>query len=182
MKNSLYGVLGLVAGIGMFLLGLVTMPGDTAKCGGRVMSQGDTCTTIRNGHSTNRSFDEQKSKDGRQSVIMMIVGPLLAVGSGVVFLGPSIKRRRTPAYPAQPGPGYAGPGYPGPQPGYPPQPAAYPQATPAYPPAPGPAYPPPPHGGPAYPPPPPPNAHPADLPPPPDRPYPQPPPGPYPPA
>ncbi|MDL4814654.1 hypothetical protein [Actinomadura opuntiae] len=129
MKISLYGVLGLVAGIGMLLLGLMTMPGDTVKCGGRVMSRGDTCTTIRHGRATNRSFDEQKSKDGRQSVILMILGPLLAVGSGVVFLGPSLKRRRAPAY--QPPPPTAHPANLPPPPGHTsphPPPGPYPPA------------------------------------------------------
>ncbi|HEU5024074.1 MAG TPA: hypothetical protein VFV01_04050 [Spirillospora sp.] len=206
MKNWLYGVLGLVLGIGLFAGGVASMPGDTVKCGERVMSPGDTCTTIRKGRATDRSYDEQKSKDGREAVIMMIVGPLLAIGCGVVFLGPALTRRRkaAAAYPVGPaaGHGYPGPGGPGhvspghvapghggPPPGYPPAPSAQPgsyqpSAQPgAYPPAPAPGYPPQP--GPGYPPhaappPPPPSARPADLPAPPAQPYN--PPGPYPPA
>ncbi|WP_433141528.1 hypothetical protein ACQPZ8_43995 [Actinomadura nitritigenes] len=94
MKNWLYGVLGIVLGIGLFVGGLSSMPGGTVKCGERVMSPGDTCTTLRKGRATHRSYDEQKSKDGREAVIMMIVGPLLAVGCGVLFLGPALMRRR----------------------------------------------------------------------------------------
>jgi hypothetical protein len=197
VKNSVYGVLGIVVGIGLFLIGIATMPGDTVKCGGRVMSQGDTCTTIRKGRATNRSFDEQKSKDSRESVIMMIVGPVLAVGCGVVFLGPAVKRRRQVAYGAHPGPGAPGapPGYPPGPPGYSPgppvQPGAYPPASPYADPAylPPPHAAPPPHGAPGYPPAPP-NAQPS-YPPPAAPPYPQPaaqpypqqpPPGSYPPA
>ncbi|WP_202124345.1 hypothetical protein [Actinomadura physcomitrii] len=145
MKNWLYGVLGLVLGIGLFAGGLASMPGGTVKCGERVMSPGDTCTTLRNGRATNRSYDEQKSKDGREAVIMMIVGPLLAIGCGVLFLGPALTRRRKgAAYAAGPAPGHgypgpAGPGHGGPPPAYPPP--AYP--PPAYPPAPPPpGYPP----------------------------------------
>ncbi|WP_433240396.1 hypothetical protein [Actinomadura nitritigenes] len=108
MKNWLYGVLGLVLGIGLFVGGLSSMPGGTVKCGERVMSPGDTCTTLRKGRATHRSYDEQKSKDGREAVIMMIVGPLLAVGCGVLFLGPALMRRRKStthaAGPAQPPP------------------------------------------------------------------------------
>ncbi|MBD2896016.1 hypothetical protein amrb99_49580 [Actinomadura sp. RB99] len=108
MKNWLYGVLGLVLGIGLFVGGLSSMPGGTVKCGERVMSPGDTCTTLRKGRATHRSYDEQKSKDGREAVIMMIVGPLLAVGCGVLFLGPAVMRRRKStahaAGPAQPPP------------------------------------------------------------------------------
>lgn len=156
MKNWLYGVLGLVLGIGLFVGGLSSMPGGTVKCGERVMSPGDTCTTLRKGRATHRSYDEQKSKDGREAVIMMIVGPLLAVGCGVLFLGPAVMRRRkSTAY-------AAGPGHP-------------PPGAAAYPPLPGAAQPPY-----AAPPPPPPGARASDLPPPPARPYS--PPGPYPPA
>ncbi|MFF0518740.1 hypothetical protein ACFYTC_08585 [Actinomadura nitritigenes] len=108
MKNWLYGVLGLVLGIGLFVGGLSSMPGGTVKCGERVMSPGDTCTTLRKGRATHRSYDEQKSKDGREAVIMMIVGPLLAVGCGVLFLGPAVMRRRKSTAhavgPAQPPP------------------------------------------------------------------------------
>jgi hypothetical protein len=177
VKNWLYGVLGLVLGIGLFVGGLASMPGDTVKCGERVMSPGDTCTTIRKGRATDRSYDEQKSKDGREAVIMMIIGPLLAIGCGVLFLGPALARRRKGAPYAvgsTPGHGHIAPGHGGPPPGYPPaasaQPGSYPPPAPpgayppapaqGYPPQPGPAYPPPgaaaypPHGGSGYPPPP----------------------------
>ncbi|MGI5323271.1 hypothetical protein [Actinomadura nitritigenes] len=169
MRNWLYGVLGLVLGIGLFVGGVSSMPGGTVKCGERVMSPGDTCTTLRKGRATHRSYDEQKSKDGREAIIMMIVGPLLAVGCGVLFLGPAVKRRRKgTAHAAGPA---AGPAYGGPPPGYPPGPGGYGGAPPGYPP--GPAY-----GGTeaGYPParPPAPNARPADLPPPPGGPYPPP--------
>jgi hypothetical protein len=108
VKNWLYGVLGIVLGIGLFVGGVSSMPGGTVKCGERVISPGDTCTTLRKGRATHRSYDEQKSKDGREAVIMMIVGPLLAVGCGVLFLGPAVMRRRKStahaAGPAQPPP------------------------------------------------------------------------------
>lgn len=155
MKNWLYGVLGLVLGIGLCVGGLSSMPGGTVKCGERVMSPGDTCTTLRNGRATHRSYDEQKSKDGREAIIMMIVGPLLAVGCGVIFLGPAVMRRRKgTAYTPAPG---AGPAYGGPAPGHPSGPG-YGGAPAGYPPVHPPA----------------PNARPADLPPPPNS-------GPYPP-
>ncbi|MEU6748467.1 hypothetical protein ABZ914_19800 [Spirillospora sp. NPDC046719] len=122
MKNWLYGVLGLVLGIGLFVGGLSSMPGGTVKCGERVMSPGDTCTTLRKGRATHRSYDEQKSKDGREAVIMMIVGPLLAVGCGVLFLGPAVMRRRKSTTPAA---GSAYPPHPGAaQPPPPPPPGA----------------------------------------------------------
>ncbi|MER6811414.1 hypothetical protein ABT299_19260 [Spirillospora sp. NPDC000708] len=134
MKNWLYGVLGLVLGIGLFVGGLSSMPGGTVKCGERVISPGDTCTTLRKGRATHRSYDEQKSKDGREAVIMMIVGPLLAVGCGVFFLGPAVMRRRKSTAHA------AGPAQPPPPPGAPasdlPPPPARPYSPPGpYPPA-----------------------------------------------
>jgi hypothetical protein len=168
VKNLLYGVLGLVLGIGLFVGGLSSMPSGEVKCGERVMSPGDTCTTIRNGRATNRSYDEQKSKDGREGVIMMIVGPLLAIGCGVVFLGPALVRRRKNEGYVVRGPGAAVPGYAGPPAAYPPAPGHGPPGHPApptaYPAAPAPpvAYPaasghqPPPH----YPPPTPPRRNP----------------------
>jgi hypothetical protein len=165
VRNWLYGVLGLVLGIGLFAGGVSSMPGGAVKCGERVMAPGDTCTTLRNGRATHRSYDEQKSKDGREAVIMMIGGPLLAVGCGVLFLGPAVLRRRKSTANAAghtaPGPAYGGaapgyqppPGYGGAQPGYPPA-SGLGGAQPGYPPAP--------------------DARPADLPPPPGGPYPPP--------
>ncbi|WP_176200029.1 hypothetical protein [Actinomadura sp. NAK00032] len=130
MRSIVYGIVGIVLGIGLFIGGIASSGDSGVKCGSRTMSPGDTCTTVRNGSSTERTYDEQKSKNGRENVIMMIVGPLVALG-GVVFLaGAGRGRRRVhqPAYQA-PQPGY-------PQPGYPPAQPAYPPAQPGYPPAP----------------------------------------------
>ncbi|MBO2456792.1 hypothetical protein [Actinomadura violacea] len=139
MRNWLYGVLGLVLGIGLFIGGVSSLPGGTVKCGERVMSPGDSCTTIRKGRATDRSYDEQKSKDGREAVIMMIVGPLLAIGCGVVFLGPAIVRgRKSKGYAVIP----AAPGYAAPPPPPNARPADIPPPQPYPPSAPGP-YPPP---------------------------------------
>ncbi|MEU8347069.1 hypothetical protein SAMN05443665_10687 [Actinomadura meyerae] len=156
MRSIVYGIVGIVLGIGLFIGGIASSGGGEVKCGSRTMSPGDTCTTIRNGSSTERTYDEQKAQNGRENVIMMIIGPIVAIG-GVVFLaGAGRGRRRVrhqPAYQApQPGyppaqPGYpAQPGHPPAQPGYPPAPPAahpgyaqqpgYPPAQPGYPPAP----------------------------------------------
>ncbi|QKG25144.1 hypothetical protein [Actinomadura verrucosospora] len=144
MKNWLYGVLGLVLGIGLFIGGVSSMPGGTVKCGERVMSPGDSCTTIRKGRATNQSYDEQKSKDGREAVIMMIVGPLLAIGCGVVFLGPAIVRgrgRKSRGYAVIPAAGAPGCAAPPPPPNARPADIPPPAAQP-YPPSPPGAYPP----------------------------------------
>jgi hypothetical protein len=140
VRSIVYGVLGIIIGIGLFVGGVASSGGGDVKCGSRTMSPGDTCTTLRNGHATNRSYDEQKSKNGRENVIMMIIGPIVAIG-GVVFLaGASTGRRRRvqhAAYP--PAPHGAHPGHPA----YPPagQPAYPPAAQPGYPPAAPPAHP-----------------------------------------
>lgn len=94
MRSIVYGVLGIIIGIGLFVGGVASSGGGDVTCGNRTMSPGDTCTTIRNGHATNRSYDEQKSKHGRENVIMMIVGPLVAIGGVVFIAGASTGRRR----------------------------------------------------------------------------------------
>ncbi|URM96077.1 hypothetical protein LUW76_18060 [Actinomadura madurae] len=153
MRSIVYGVLGIVIGIGLFVGGVASSGDRDVTCGSRTMSPGDTCTTIRDGRATNRSYDEQKSKNGRENVIMMIVGPIVAIG-GVVFIagastGPRHRHRAAPV-PHPPAPHGTGPGQPA---AYPPAPPAaqpaYPPAQPGYPP-PAQAYPPQPPGG--YPP------------------------------
>ncbi|TYB48310.1 hypothetical protein [Actinomadura chibensis] len=165
MRSMVYGVLGIILGIGLFVGGAASSGDDDVKCGGRTMSPGDTCTTIRGGDSTERTYDEQKSKNGREGVVMMIVGPLVALGGVVLLAGSSAGRRRRAraAYGAYGGPaphpnaahGHPGPHPPAPHPGHPGYPAAQP-GYPSVPPAAHPAYPPP--GG--YPPQPPPGAYP----------------------
>ncbi|CND89531.1 Uncharacterised protein [Mycobacterium tuberculosis] len=151
MRSIVYGVLGLVIGIGLFIGGVASSGAGEVKCGGQTMSPGDTCRTVSNGGSTERSYAEQKSQNGREAVLMMIFGPLVAIGGLVFLAGSSLGRRRRvhrPAYqaahpgypPAQPAahPGYP-PGSPAAQPGYPPTPPAaqpgYPPAQPGHPPA-----------------------------------------------
>ncbi|SPT50772.1 hypothetical protein [Actinomadura madurae] len=150
MRSIVYGVLGIVIGIGLFVGGVASSGDRDVKCGSRTMSPGDTCTTIRDGRATNRSYDVQKSKNGRENVIMMIVGPIVAIG-GVVFIAGASTGPRHRATPHGTGPGQPA-AYP-PAPAYPPaQPAAqpvYPPAQPGYPP-PAQPYPPQPPGG--YPP------------------------------
>lgn len=181
MRSMFYGVLGIIIGIGLFVGGVASSGDNEVKCGSRTMSPGDTCTTIRNGSSTERSYAEQKSKNGREGVIMMIIGPLVAIGGVVLLAGSSMGRRRRVHHPAH----QAAHGAPPPAPygAHPAHPAPYPPAAPAYPPAPPaaqPAYPPaPPAAQPGYPPAPSPAQ--PGYPPPPAQPYPpQPPPGGYP--
>ncbi|GAA1779728.1 hypothetical protein [Actinomadura chokoriensis] len=159
MRSIVYGIVGIVIGVGLFIGGVASSGDDEVKCGGRTMSPGDTCRTVGNGSSTERSYEEQKSQNGREAVLMMIFGPVVAIGGLVFLAGSSLGRRRRvhhPTYqPAQPGYAPAQPGFAPAQPGYPP---AQPPAQPGYPPAahPGhaqPAYPPaPPAAQPGYPP------------------------------
>ncbi|GAA4235829.1 hypothetical protein GCM10022254_43980 [Actinomadura meridiana] len=191
MRAKFYGVLGILVGIILFFAGVVTSGDDEVKCGSQTMSPGDICKTTSDGSSVERSYDEQKSQNGRESIIMMIVGPVVGLGGLVLLLGSSGSRRRhrahRVAYPpaahgAPPPPGHYGPPpaphaaaphaahvHPPAAPAYPPAQPGYPPAQPAYPPAAQPGYPPvPPPAQPGYPPP--------------AQPYPpQPPPGGYPP-
>jgi hypothetical protein len=142
VRSIVYGLLGLVIGIGLFIGGIASSGEGEVKCGGQTMSPGDTCRTTSRGGSTERSYGEQKSQNGREAVLMMIFGPIVAIGGLVFFAGPALgRRRRTHQPPAHPG--YP-PAQPAGHPGYPPaQPAGHPGYPPAQPPAqPGSGYPP----------------------------------------
>lgn len=157
MRSIVYGIVGIVIGVGLFIGGIASSGDDGVKCGGQTMAPGDTCRTVGNGSSTERSYEEQKSQNGREAVLMMIFGPVVAIGGLVFLAGSSLGRRRRvhrPAYqPAQPGYAPAQPGFAPAQPGYPPAPQpGHAAAQPGYPPAPPAAQPGYPSAQPAYPP------------------------------
>lgn len=56
----------LLAGFGIYSLSFVG--GDEIKCGGRVMTQGDTCEHTTNGDTTSNSYDDEvDAQHGRQT-------------------------------------------------------------------------------------------------------------------
>jgi hypothetical protein len=104
MTDRFYQVLGVIVGAGMFVGGLVLSTGDEVKCGQRVMRPGDVCTTVKGGSVTERSYEEQRSADNRIYIAGMIIGPIVAVGSLVVFRrgGGGGGGRRLPQRPGDP--------------------------------------------------------------------------------
>jgi hypothetical protein len=160
VKNVIYGILAIIIGIVLFGAGINMMlhPGEVT-CGGQTMSQGDICRQTRNGVQTGtRDYTQQKQNNQTTSIVMIVFGPLMAIGG--FFMLRSGRRRRVQVSPVQNAafnqantpyqPGAYPPPQPGayPPPGYPQQPGAYP--PPIYPQQSG-AYPPPQPG--AYPPP-----------------------------
>ncbi|TDC09291.1 hypothetical protein, partial [Actinomadura bangladeshensis] len=100
MRSIVYGIVGIVIGVGLFIGGIASSGDDEVKCGGQTMSPGDTCRTVSNGSSTERSYEEQKSQNGREAVLMMIFGPVVAIGGLVFLAGSSLGRRRRVHRPA----------------------------------------------------------------------------------
>ncbi|WP_026341020.1 hypothetical protein [Actinomadura atramentaria] len=151
MKRWLYGVLGVVLGIGLFVGGIATRGSSEVKCGDQVMSPGDTCRTFSHGSSTTRGYEDQKSQNGHEAVMMMIFGPLVFLG-GLVFLGEAAGVRRRLKSPAPAGYAPHATPQPYPQPGPVPNPAPQNYGPPNYgPPNPAaPHYPPPNHAPPQY--------------------------------
>ncbi|MFT3900266.1 MAG: hypothetical protein QM728_08490 [Gordonia sp. (in: high G+C Gram-positive bacteria)] len=118
--RTLKFLIGVAAGIALFIGGIATLDDTDVNCGGKPMSPTDTCVSTKGSKSTEYDYAAMKKKaeDPTGSYVMMGVGGLLAVGCAIqVFLG---TRRREPT--AQPPfTGYPQPG----QPGYPPPPAGY---------------------------------------------------------
>jgi len=64
-----YRMIGLIAGLGLIVVGVLNLSDSAVKCGAKVMQQGDICTTTRNGNSTDRTYDRQRSENRRIGVL-----------------------------------------------------------------------------------------------------------------
>src|SRR5690349_4415170 len=147
VKSIIYGILGIIIGIVLFFaaIGTLSNPGQVT-CGGQTMSEGDVCDHYRNGVQTGTSdYKQEKQSNQNGAIFMLILGPLMVIGSAFMLFSGS--RRRSPSYPMraqvnrQPQPGAYPPAgyYPPPQPGVYPPPTYYPPkqpggAPPPYPP------------------------------------------------
>jgi hypothetical protein len=85
--------IGLIAGLCMLVFGVLALTDSTVKCGGDVMSPGDTCTTTRKGVTTERTYDEQLAANRRTGLITTAGGPVVALFCGALLVGAIRKRR-----------------------------------------------------------------------------------------
>ena len=135
MKKILGIVLLLALGGFLVLGGIGQTTTDEVTCGGEVMAPGDICQEIRNGSTTEYTYDQQK-ESGRSSgwVLVGMGGVLLAIGLAI-GVSTAVRRGRPAPGPAPaPAPYHPAPGQ-HPQPGRAAYPqgghAPYPQAGPA---------------------------------------------------
>ena len=86
--------IGVIAGLGMLIVGALLLTDSQVKCGSKVLQPGQTCTTTRKGVTTERTYEEQRSYNHRIGVFTTAGGPvvLLVCGAGLVF---SVRKRRS---------------------------------------------------------------------------------------
>jgi hypothetical protein len=89
-------VVGLVAGLGLIVVGVLNLSDSAVKCGAEVIQQGDTCTTTRKGKSTDRTYDQQRSENRRIGVLSSGGGVVVTLVTGVLLAGAVRKRRDKP--------------------------------------------------------------------------------------
>jgi hypothetical protein len=91
-----YGI-GVIAGLGMLIFGGLALADGAVKCGSKVMQPGDSCeSTRKEGITTTRTYDEQRSYSRRTGVIMTAAGPVVVLVCGAALVG-SIRKRRARA-------------------------------------------------------------------------------------
>jgi hypothetical protein len=93
-------VIGLVAGVGLLVVGVLNLSDHAVKCGSKVMQPGAVCASTRNGITTRRTYDQQRSYNHR--IGMFSVGGGLAVTvviGGALLVG--ARRQRETSPPAQ---------------------------------------------------------------------------------
>lgn len=97
MKNLFYGIACLVIGLVLTGVGFNELTSHDVTCGDRVMHQGDSCEHIsRRGHPSTNDYGGEKSAGKRAGVVLLVVGPLMALG-GVFFLQDAVRARRRAA-------------------------------------------------------------------------------------
>jgi hypothetical protein len=100
VQRILYAVLGLLAGAVLVALGTATA-GGPVRCGGEVMSRGDSCVSLGRDSGT-RNYDEQQARTLREGFVELGLGALLVLG-GAGFLGKRVRDRRRAAVMVPPG-------------------------------------------------------------------------------
>ncbi|WP_157762613.1 hypothetical protein [Nocardia yamanashiensis] len=89
LKTLMSYLLTAVVGCGLLVGGAVLLieSGDgKVTCAGSEMKVGDTCTTSRRGHSTTRSYEEQKERDSWTPWVLLGIGTLALGGGGFLLV------------------------------------------------------------------------------------------------
>jgi hypothetical protein len=88
-------VIGLIAGLGLLVVGVLNLSDTAVKCGSEVMRPGDACSSARKGVTTERTYDQQQSYNRRIGVFSVGGGLVVTVVSGALLVGTVRKRRAT---------------------------------------------------------------------------------------
>jgi hypothetical protein len=98
MRNKVLAPLVVVLGLIMLYGGFTTLNSDNVTCGGKTMRNGQTCREVhrRSGHTTRRSFNEQRDDHQSTGYMLLGIGSVLVIG-GVVWT--FVTYRRRPAAP-----------------------------------------------------------------------------------
>lgn len=91
-------VIGLIAGVGLLVVGALNLSDTAVKCGSKVMQPGDVCTTTRKGTTTDRTYDQQQSYNRRIGVFSAGGGLVVTVVCGAVLVA-TVRRRRATSRP-----------------------------------------------------------------------------------
>jgi hypothetical protein len=89
-------VVGLIAGVGLLVVGALSLSDTAVKCGPKVMQPGTVCASTRNGTTTERTYDQQRSYDRRMGVAFSAGGLVVTVACGALLAGTVRRRRATP--------------------------------------------------------------------------------------
>ncbi|MCB9441577.1 MAG: hypothetical protein H6523_15175 [Mycolicibacterium sp.] len=119
MKNIIYGIIGIMMGIGLFIGGISSLGSSEVTCGDKTMHQGQQCTHIsRAGSTLHNDYDTEKSNGRNGDIFMLVAGPfMIIVGAAIGYSGLTQRRKALPRIAAT-APGPLPPAGPPPAAGY----------------------------------------------------------------
>jgi len=91
-------VIGLVAGLGLLVVGALNLSDTAVKCGSKATQPGTVCSTARRGVTTERTYDQQRSYNRRIGVFSVGGGLVVTVVTGALLAG-TVRRRRADSRP-----------------------------------------------------------------------------------
>jgi hypothetical protein len=91
-------VIGLIAGLGLLVVGALNLSDTAVKCGSEVMQPGGVCSNTRKGVTTERTYDQQQSYNRRIGVFSVGGGLVVTVVSGTL-LARTVRKRRADSLP-----------------------------------------------------------------------------------
>jgi hypothetical protein len=89
-------LIGLIAGLGLIVVGALNLADSEVKCGAKVMRPGDICESTRKGITTERTYDQQRSENRRVGFLSTGGGVAVTLVSGTLLAGAVRKRRDKP--------------------------------------------------------------------------------------